>query len=258
MLNYQKIYDQFIADRRINQPSETEYVEVHHILPRHVGGSDEPENLIRLRPEDHFFAHLLLAKIHGGRLWVPVVLWCGGDKGNWRAKKSRNNYGWLVRLAGARTAGKVAASYSDKLHRVVNEGGVVVEATQLDLHKICGGTKSGLCLMLNGKTKSHYSWRLESTGEASYGKLKGTAHPAYDGKEYDFVHVDGRSYTGTRLEFRKIYGLSPSNVCCLVDGSRTISKGWMLAGSTPHKIGRGVSYLLKYANDNQPQLALSA
>lgn len=72
-MNYARIYAEFIADRLAKQPEKPAYFEVHHIKPRSLGGGNEPENLIRLTPEDHYFAHLLLAKAHGGSLWYGLV-----------------------------------------------------------------------------------------------------------------------------------------------------------------------------------------
>jgi hypothetical protein len=82
-MDYKRIYDSFIADRLNKQPSKPVYFERHHILPKCLGGSDVEENMIRLSPEDHFFAHLLLAKIHGGKLWhalVAMTILVGGRK----------------------------------------------------------------------------------------------------------------------------------------------------------------------------------
>ena len=38
------------------------YSEVHHIIPSSLGGSDEPDNLIRLSYPEHFLCHWLLIK----------------------------------------------------------------------------------------------------------------------------------------------------------------------------------------------------
>lgn len=37
----------------------------HHIIPRHMGGSDHPDNLIELTVEEHAEAHRLLYEMHG-------------------------------------------------------------------------------------------------------------------------------------------------------------------------------------------------
>ena len=41
--------------------------EMHHILPRSLGGGDEPENLVRLTYHDHAWCHWLLTKMTEGK-----------------------------------------------------------------------------------------------------------------------------------------------------------------------------------------------
>ena len=74
-MNYARIYDEFIADRRL-KPAPDGYSEVHHVVPRSMGGGNNAINLIRLTPEDHYFAHLLLAKAHGGKMWNALYAMC--------------------------------------------------------------------------------------------------------------------------------------------------------------------------------------
>lgn len=40
------------------------YSENHHVIPSCMGGSDEPENMVRLTPEEHYVAHQMLMKIY--------------------------------------------------------------------------------------------------------------------------------------------------------------------------------------------------
>lgn len=47
----------------------------HHIIPRHMGGTDNPENLIELSVEDHAEAHRILFEQHGH--WEDYVAWQG-------------------------------------------------------------------------------------------------------------------------------------------------------------------------------------
>lgn len=47
----------------------------HHILPKHMGGSDDPSNLIELTIEEHAEAHRLLYEQHGH--WQDNVAWQG-------------------------------------------------------------------------------------------------------------------------------------------------------------------------------------
>jgi len=44
-----------------------EILEKHHILPRSLGGTNNPTNLVLLTPREHFIAHLLLTKLYTGK-----------------------------------------------------------------------------------------------------------------------------------------------------------------------------------------------
>jgi len=55
------------------------YFEIHHVLPRALGGSDIPENLVVLTAREHFIAHWLLAKMYGGSMWSALLLFKGKD-----------------------------------------------------------------------------------------------------------------------------------------------------------------------------------
>jgi hypothetical protein len=70
----------------------TEYCESHHIVPRCMGGTDDPANLAKLTPEEHYLAHQLLVKIHPGnpKLASAAMMMCSKRKGN-------KVYGWLRR-----------------------------------------------------------------------------------------------------------------------------------------------------------------
>jgi len=48
----------------------------HHIVPRHMGGTDDPENLVKLTVEEHAMAHLKLYHEHGKieDLWAYQLL----------------------------------------------------------------------------------------------------------------------------------------------------------------------------------------
>jgi hypothetical protein len=47
----------------------------HHIIPKYMGGTDEPTNLIKLTVEEHAEAHRLLFEQYGN--WEDEVAWKG-------------------------------------------------------------------------------------------------------------------------------------------------------------------------------------
>jgi hypothetical protein len=75
------------------------YFEVHHIIPRCIGGGDEPENLVRLTPEEHYVAHQLLVKMHPKKhkllYAVRAMTMEAPTHGGNRSKNKL--YGWIQR-----------------------------------------------------------------------------------------------------------------------------------------------------------------
>ena len=61
-MNYQKLYNLLIT--RAKERSLNEEIEKHHIIPRCMNGTDEPENIANLTYREHFLAHWILVKMH--------------------------------------------------------------------------------------------------------------------------------------------------------------------------------------------------
>ena len=64
MNKYEKWYNNII--KRARDRILTGYSEKHHIVPRSLGGSDDPSNLVNLSAKEHFICHWLLVKMHTG------------------------------------------------------------------------------------------------------------------------------------------------------------------------------------------------
>lgn len=96
-MNYKLIYEQLVT-RGQNRSVLEGYKERHHIIPKCMGGSDDPENLVDLTPEEHFVAHQLLVKMYPKniRLVRACDVMSKDTKTNkyWRRNKM---YGWLRR-----------------------------------------------------------------------------------------------------------------------------------------------------------------
>ena len=92
MMNYALHYD-LLIDRARDRILDV-YTERHHIIPVCIGGTNIRKNLVRLTPEEHYIAHLLLIKIYPevDKLIFAAHRMCSG--------KSRNNklYGWVRRI----------------------------------------------------------------------------------------------------------------------------------------------------------------
>lgn len=96
-MNYQLIYNQLVAKAIVRDTDTSEYYEVHHIVPRCLGGDNSLSNLVKLTAREHFIAHLCLVRIYPGNRGVvmaAVMMACGSKS----QKRSGNKvYDWLRR-----------------------------------------------------------------------------------------------------------------------------------------------------------------
>lgn len=93
-MDYPKIYNELIT--RAKSRMIDGYIEVHHIIPKCMNGTDDKSNLVRLTPEEHYVAHQLLVKIypdHHG-LVRAVQMMTVTSKNHIRNNKE---FGWIRR-----------------------------------------------------------------------------------------------------------------------------------------------------------------
>lgn len=212
-MNYQRIYDEFIADRRkaeLRLLESGQYKELHHIVPRSLGGGDERENLIYLTASDHYFAHCCLAKIHGGKMWSALFAITRMTKHADCNVFSRRRMVEICRVKAA----KVRSEHMKRLWRTgkfsrEREYGPISESHRRAIRAASLGRRQ----------------TQESIEKAR--KTRQSNSPIFE-----FVHVEtGEWFTGTQLEFRNHSGVSQPLVSYLCREKINHAKGWMLAGS---------------------------
>jgi len=64
MNKYEKWYSQIVE--RAQNRIFNEYTELHHIVPRSLGGTNNIDNLVKLSAREHFICHWLLTKMFTG------------------------------------------------------------------------------------------------------------------------------------------------------------------------------------------------
>ena len=127
----------------------------HHIVPRHMDGSDDPSNLIELTPAEHAEAHRLLYEQHGH--WQDYVAWqglakldanfdaakeaiiAGSKKGNATMVANRKGKKW-EEIYGVERAAEIKAKYKalrqgktwqGKLYEITHPDGTVEQVEGL-------------------------------------------------------------------------------------------------------------------------------
>lgn len=218
-MNYRRIYLEFIEDRRGREDALIGYSEKHHIIPKCMGGDNSPANLIRLTPEDHFFAHLCLAKAYGGVLWRAIAFMVGLHRERWSPRKSRKAYGWASRrLAQDVSEQKTHATVFDLVHL----DGRSWTGRQADMGSL-GISKPLANMLLKRRVKSAKGWYLATEPRPQRG---GSAHPMYRKQNYTFTHESGATFQGTQHEFATAMKAPKAGVCRLVNGKQEKWRGW--------------------------------
>lgn len=162
-MNYQRIYNELIKSAQVRGGVDG-YKERHHIIPRSMGGSDEAENLVDLTAREHYLAHWLLWKIHGGTMTIAFDM-MNKDKKH-KVRIGSKTYSKLSKLASRRHAEMISGRTKE------NHSGVALQAS-----KLTGRTKethrglAKLSEMYTGRTKATHA-HVAAQAEKIRGRTK--------------------------------------------------------------------------------------
>lgn len=164
----------------------------HHIIPRHAGGTDDPDNLIFLTIEEHAEAHRLLFEQYSRQedylAWKGLSGLIGKDE-MLRAKCSLNSSrpGKLNTFYGMK--------HTEETKRIISE-----------------------------KRKGHSDNKGIPKSEEH--KKKISERRTAQAKKHTFEHKDGTVLTATTRELSNITGSHPAEAWKLVVGQYKTHKGW--------------------------------
>lgn len=188
-MNYQKHYDALIARARNRVPEG--YVEKHHVIPKCMGGGNEKSNLVRLTPEEHCTAHILLTRVFPGEpklvyaANLMTVLHHGCDR-----KTKNKAYGWLRR--------KFVETVGDR-HR----GKTLTEEHKAAVSRARSGTKLSdehkAAIGRGGKGRVFSEEHKAKIGAANKGRNTGKTHTAEHKEMMRLLHT-GKKMTPEQVE----------------------------------------------------------
>jgi hypothetical protein len=155
---YTKCYYSIVKRARSRVLSKKIYTEKHHIVPRSLGGSNNPENLVKLTAKEHRVVHILLPRmtidpIHTKSMWYAL----------WMILRTKNkNQNRSISKGSAFELAKIkVAENSSRLHK----GKTVSKETREKLSKSCQGRESAF------KGKSHSDESKQKLSNAHKGKI---------------------------------------------------------------------------------------
>lgn len=205
-MDYAKLYDNFILDRieKSKNLKVSDYVEIHNIF------RDE-EKIVKLKPEDYFFAHLLLAKAYGEEHWSNLhkILNRGNRSEIIKYKdfaNKRKQFGFIRRLS-SNSFRKKKISRNENIYVFKNKDGRFAEGNKEEIRIVTGLKIKSINKLINGNIKTSFGWyypSLNPTGisQKELSKLEREA----DLETFTLFHFDGRTWSGNKMEFEKDHG----------------------------------------------------
>lgn len=183
-MNYKNIYKNFINSRKNKIFLDNEYYETHHILPKSLGGNNDPENLIKLNAREHYFAHMLLARFAGPRMKIALMWFIGGQ----------NKKGGGVKYApNSNIVGKLREN-ANNAKSILMKGRIISESHRKKISESAKGRNpwnKGKILLdekYKGgqKNKGKSSWNAGIKGKTYIEKYKdgGLTPPRHDGSKW--------------------------------------------------------------------------
>jgi len=220
------------------EPNLSGYVEKHHIIPRAFGGTNDDENMISLSAEDHIRAHLLLAKIHGGTMWAPVLVLCSEVGGRIPSKKAvkiaamaRAHHGEAMSGNGNPFYGKNHSQETleklrdQTIHRIGHKDGRFFEGTKTELETLTGLNQKAVWNLSNGIRNICHGWfNFDLFGAEGPPSKKEAICSARRKKQSTITlyHRDGREWSGFPAD-------APIKLYSLLDGTNKHVRGWFLS-----------------------------
>jgi hypothetical protein len=142
-MNYEKHYNLLIT--RAQNRKLTGYSELHHIIPKCLGGKDAVTNLVALTAPEHFLAHQLLVKIYpGNRDLILAVHMMTVSTAKFSGARSKNKrFGWIRELTAKAQEGTIFTEERKAKIRKAKVGSTLSEDHKQNISKgLIGTTKS--------------------------------------------------------------------------------------------------------------------
>jgi hypothetical protein len=214
-MDYLRIYNELIEHRKMMPKLDGVYYERHHIVPVCMGGGDEDENLVYLTAEDHFMAHLLLARTYRTKeLWFAVTAMELSIRG---VREIKNRRAFAI---ARQEAALLSVKNNEKRKWIRIADGEIFELTRTELFEKFGvpldRTRYVVC--------ENYGNKI-ANGFALYGV--DTTSGCVDRQIYNIVRVsDDTEMYVTRKQMFDELGLTRGHVNGLVYGNTKISGGY--------------------------------
>ncbi len=231
-MNYQATYDRIIYSAKLRIPGSSVHYDKHHIIPKSMGGSDDPANLVNLTDREHFVVHTLLWKIHRNRS-MTSALWIMSQNKRYHYKEMNSNRYAELREEFRRN------QTNQKIYKFENIiTGEIFKGIRKEFRQYANISYSEcLIIVKNGaicetgykSATDGINWKLHGATK----KERLTHNKDLNIYEFENVYTGGE-FIGTRKQFDKQY----SNRSFEVVNNIRLANGWKLKGAVPKKISK--------------------
>jgi hypothetical protein len=176
-MNYQKIYNQIIkrAVTENRKKGSGVYYELHHIIPKCMGGNNDKDNLVLLTAREHFIVHKLLCEIYPNEDKLVYAYWrlCNGKN---KSIVSSHDYDYAkLLMANANTRRQHTVISKNKISKI-HKGKITSDETKRKISESKKGkitteeTRNKISIALSGKPRSKET--KDKISKANKGKPK--------------------------------------------------------------------------------------
>lgn len=200
-MNYKWIYDSLISkavDRAWSKSTAPCYIEIHHIIPKCLSGTNHKKNLVSLTASEHFVAHQLLAKIYPDNIKLAYALNSLSRKSSGQIRNNKQ-YAWIKN--------KLSKIRSDNWKGDLNPGKYKTDETKMKIS-------------LSGKGNTNAKGSKRTLEQNKYNSER-------QAKTHYMIDPIGNSITiiGMRSYCLK-NSLNVSHMCSVSAGREKQYKGW--------------------------------
>jgi hypothetical protein len=226
-MNYQTHYNKLIQKAQARTLGG--YCEVHHIVPKCMGGSNDLSNLVKLTPEEHYVAHQLLVKLFPNKPGlVRAAIGMTASK-NVKGYVRNKLYGWLKR----RNSKMISAVLKNNKNRLgINH----TTEDKLKISRSLKGRKKPQSMVdklkqrVSGKGNPMYGIPRTELQKSKQSKLMSGIQNSKADKRIHVFKKENELFIGTRYDFYTEKKLNKDSVTNIVSGKRKSTEGWKYFG----------------------------
>lgn len=220
-MNYEKAYYDYIDYvKTLNRDrNDEEFYELHHIVPKSMGGNNSEDNLVLLTFREHYLAHYLLWKIYGNKK-VAFSFWMMNFDSNRR------------KISGFKINSRLYKKIREEFIEINSKKVICLETAEIFnsqkeasiKNNLCDGWSIRLSIRFKNKTANGYHWE-DYNEEKDYTKTEYYLKPHRKYKNR-LIRLEDCKIYNTIYDASCDNGVSRSSLFSAIDKKNRTSNGY--------------------------------